>query len=147
MLLNQIIPATFSKQHLQPNTLCNWKSAFTSLWRILAHSSLQNCSNSTTLESFWAWLTCLTFSLSHLNRVQVRTLTNPLQSFNFVFFKPCFWWSCFCTLDCSLAAEPNCAWTLALKQQGTRPSWSSLTVMSSLLNKAVLALWQISRRL
>ncbi len=55
---------------------------------ILAHSSWQNCCNSATLEGFRAWTRLFKVMPQHLNRIQVRTLTRPLQSLHFVFLQP-----------------------------------------------------------
>lgn len=53
--------------------------------RISAHSSLQNCCNSATLEGFWVWTT---FPRSqHLNQIHVWTLAKPFQSLYFVLLK------------------------------------------------------------
>ncbi len=54
---------------------------------ILAHSSWQNC-NSATLEGFRAWTRLFKVMPQHLKRIQVRTLTRPLQSLHFVFLQP-----------------------------------------------------------
>ncbi len=55
---------------------------------ILAHSSWQNCCNSATLEGFRALNRLFKVMPQHLNRIQVRTLTRPLQSLHFVFLQP-----------------------------------------------------------
>ncbi len=55
---------------------------------ILAHSSWQNCCNSATLEGFKQWTRLFKVMPQHLNRIQVRTLTRPLQSLHFVFLQP-----------------------------------------------------------
>lgn len=54
---------------------------------ILAHSSLQNCFNSATLEGFRAWKDCLR-SCHSISIGFVWTLIWPLQNLNFVFLEP-----------------------------------------------------------
>lgn len=68
------------------NERCGW---------ILAHSSLQNCCYSVTLEGSWAWIV-------FLRSCQVRTLNRPLQSLHFVVdVVVCFGSLCWCrTQDC-----------------------------------------------
>ncbi len=72
---------------------------------ILAHSSWQNCCNSATLEGFRAWTRLFKVMPLHLNRIQVRTLTRPLQSLHFVFSSAIQRWICWCVLDHCPAAE------------------------------------------
>uniref|UniRef100_A0A9J7YV58 Transposase Tc1-like domain-containing protein n=1 Tax=Cyprinus carpio carpio TaxID=630221 RepID=A0A9J7YV58_CYPCA len=59
----------------------------------------------------------------HLNRIQVRTLTRPLQSLHFVFSSAIQRWTCWCVLDHCPAAEPKFASALGHEQMaGYSPS-------------------------
>lgn len=73
---------------LRNNNFDNWQWVLQSRGAILAQSSLQNCCTSATSEGFWESTFYLKAMPHHLNRIQVKTLTRPLQSLHFVFLKP-----------------------------------------------------------